>query len=98
MRAAAEGRSGGALASLLPAANSAEEAAAHSAELLELLRGLSGVRLLDAQAGREIDVLVERGGMGRAADFTPVAMPGAKPGTLISARVAGHDGTRLLLL
>ena len=53
---------------------------------------------LDAQAGREIDVLVERGGMGRAADFTPVAMPGAKPGTLISARVAGHDGTRLLLL
>ncbi len=52
---------------------------------------------LEAQAGREIRVLVERGGIGRAEDFTPVTMPGAVPGDLIDGRVAGHDGVRLLL-
>ena len=52
---------------------------------------------LDKQAGRVIRVLAERGGSGRAEDFTAVATPGAEPGSLVAARVAGHDGTRLIL-
>jgi threonylcarbamoyladenosine tRNA methylthiotransferase MtaB len=52
---------------------------------------------LEKQTGRSIRVLAERGGTGRAEDFTPAAAPGAAPGTMIAARVAGHDGARLLL-
>ncbi|MDB5642082.1 MAG: 2-methylthioadenine synthase [Hyphomicrobiales bacterium] len=52
---------------------------------------------LDRQVGREIVVLAERGGSGRAEDFTAVATPGVAPGALFTARVAGHDGTRLTL-
>jgi threonylcarbamoyladenosine tRNA methylthiotransferase MtaB len=52
---------------------------------------------LGKQVGRSIRVLAERGGTGRAEDFTPAATPGAEPGTMIDARVAGHDGSRLLL-
>ncbi len=54
-------------------------------------------RHLDAQVGREIRVLAERGGKGRAADFTPVHAPGQEPGTLFSGVVGGHDGRALLL-
>jgi threonylcarbamoyladenosine tRNA methylthiotransferase MtaB len=52
---------------------------------------------LEKQIGRSIRVLAERGGTGRAEDFTPAAAPGAAPGTMIVARFAGHDGARLLL-
>ena len=52
---------------------------------------------LEAQVGRTIIVLTERGGTGRAEDFTPVATPARPPGALFEARVAGHDGSRLLL-
>jgi threonylcarbamoyladenosine tRNA methylthiotransferase MtaB len=64
------------------------------------LRGKGAVALdehLQKQTGRHIRVLTERGGTGRAEDFTPVATPDAAPGMLIDARVAGHDGARLLL-
>jgi threonylcarbamoyladenosine tRNA methylthiotransferase MtaB len=50
---------------------------------------------LDAQIGRRITVLAERGGRGRAEDFTPVHLPGAKPGALMSVNVIGHDGRAL---
>ena len=39
-------------------------------------------RHLRAQAGRRVDVLAERGGTGRAPDFTPVAPAALAPGTL----------------
>jgi threonylcarbamoyladenosine tRNA methylthiotransferase MtaB len=55
------------------------------------------LRHLDAQIGRRITVLAERGGKGRAEDFTPVDMPASEPGTLISGEVIGHDGRALLL-
>jgi threonylcarbamoyladenosine tRNA methylthiotransferase MtaB len=52
---------------------------------------------LEAQVGRAISVLTERGGTGRAQDFTPVATPGRPAGEMFEARVAGHDGARLFL-
>ncbi len=52
---------------------------------------------LSAQVGRTIDVLAERGGCGRAHDFTLVATPGVEPGALFRATVAGHDGAKLIL-
>jgi threonylcarbamoyladenosine tRNA methylthiotransferase MtaB len=55
------------------------------------------LRHLDAQIRRRITALAERGGKGRAEDFTPVFLPGAEPGTLIAGEVNGHDGHALLL-
>jgi threonylcarbamoyladenosine tRNA methylthiotransferase MtaB len=52
---------------------------------------------LEAQVGRTIVVLTERGGTGRAQDFTPVDTPDCPPGVLFEARVTGHDGSRLLI-
>jgi threonylcarbamoyladenosine tRNA methylthiotransferase MtaB len=54
-------------------------------------------RHLQAQLGRRISVLAERGGKGRAEDFTPVLTPGSEPGTLIAGEVIGHDRGALLL-
>ncbi len=52
---------------------------------------------LASQIGRQVRILAERGGHGRAEDFTLVATPDLAAGTLIEARVAAHDGTRLIL-
>ncbi len=52
---------------------------------------------LDRQTGRDIRILTERGGTGRAEDFTPVVTHGLPAGEMIAARVAGHDGARLVL-
>ena len=61
-------------------------------------RGEAAVRAhLDAQIGRSITVLTERGGTGRAEDFTLVATPQQDAGRMFAACVAGHDGARLLL-
>jgi threonylcarbamoyladenosine tRNA methylthiotransferase MtaB len=54
-------------------------------------------RHLAAQIGRRVTVLAERGGKGRAEDFTPVRMPDTEPGTLIGGEVAGHNGEALIL-
>ena len=54
-------------------------------------------RHLDAQTGHRIVALAERGGKGRAEDFTPVHLPGAEPGTLVAGEVTGHDGRALRL-
>ncbi|QGY02694.1 tRNA (N(6)-L-threonylcarbamoyladenosine(37)-C(2))-methylthiotransferase MtaB [Methylobacterium mesophilicum SR1.6/6] len=54
-------------------------------------------RHLDAQVGRRLTVLAERGGVGRSADFTAVRLPADKaPGTFHSIAIAGHDGARLI--
>ncbi|SDA34334.1 threonylcarbamoyladenosine tRNA methylthiotransferase MtaB [Methylobacterium sp. UNC378MF] len=54
-------------------------------------------RHLDAQVGRRLTVLAERGRIGRSADFTAVRLPGAaEAGTFHDVAIAGHDGTRLI--
>jgi threonylcarbamoyladenosine tRNA methylthiotransferase MtaB len=54
-------------------------------------------RHLDAQVGRRLTVLAERGGVGRSADFTAVRLAAPlEPGTILDVAVAGHDGTRLI--
>ena len=54
-------------------------------------------RHLDAQVGRTLSVLVERPGIGRAEDFTEVRLAGAHlAGHIVSVRVVGHDGRRVL--
>ncbi len=52
---------------------------------------------LGAQFGKQLVFLTERGGVGRAADFTLARTPGVEAGELIEARVAGHDGRALTL-
>jgi threonylcarbamoyladenosine tRNA methylthiotransferase MtaB len=54
-------------------------------------------RFLDAQAGSEVEVLMERDGVGRTRQFTEIRLspPSAPAGTLLRARVRGHDGHRL---
>lgn len=52
-------------------------------------------RHLDAQQGKRLRLLVERGGMARAADFTLARTPGVAAGRLIEAQVTGHDGRAL---
>ncbi|WCS24908.1 tRNA (N(6)-L-threonylcarbamoyladenosine(37)-C(2))-methylthiotransferase MtaB [Methylobacterium sp. NMS14P] len=54
-------------------------------------------RHLDAQVGRRLTVLAERGGVGRSPDFTAVRLPGAaEAGTFHTVAIAGHDGARLI--
>ena len=53
-------------------------------------------RHLDAQAGRTLPVLTERGGRGRAPDFTPVRLrEPLAAGVLTTVRIEGHDGREL---
>jgi threonylcarbamoyladenosine tRNA methylthiotransferase MtaB len=65
------------------------------------LRALAADRLalrLEQHVGTDAEVLVERG-MGRLADFAPVALPeglGAAPGSLVRLSLTGHDQSRLL--
>jgi threonylcarbamoyladenosine tRNA methylthiotransferase MtaB len=53
------------------------------------------LRHLEAQRGRRLSVLTERGGLGRAADFTPMRTPGAAPGLMLEMIATGHDGRAL---
>jgi threonylcarbamoyladenosine tRNA methylthiotransferase MtaB len=52
-------------------------------------------RHLRGRIGRTLLVLAERGGIGRAPDFTPVSIGRAKPGSFTKVAVAGHDGRKL---
>jgi threonylcarbamoyladenosine tRNA methylthiotransferase MtaB len=54
-------------------------------------------RHLDRQRGKTIVFLTERGGVGRAADFTLARTPGAEAGMMIEGCVAGHDGKAVTL-
>jgi threonylcarbamoyladenosine tRNA methylthiotransferase MtaB len=48
-----------------------------------------------AQVGRRLQILTERGGQGRADDFTPVLTPGLAPGQMIHAIATGFDAHAL---
>ena len=63
------------------------------------LREAGAARLathLRAQAGKTLRVLTERGGMGRAEDFTAVRTGGMEPGEIIEVKISGDDGAALL--
>jgi threonylcarbamoyladenosine tRNA methylthiotransferase MtaB len=49
-------------------------------------------RHLDAQIGKRLRVLTERGGTARAEDFTPMRTPDAEPGLTLHMRATEHDG------
>ncbi|TCT05158.1 tRNA (N(6)-L-threonylcarbamoyladenosine(37)-C(2))-methylthiotransferase MtaB [Aquabacter spiritensis] len=54
-------------------------------------------RHLSGAVGARRSILVEIGGGGRTEHFTPVRLArAAAPGTLLEARIAGHDGARLI--
>jgi threonylcarbamoyladenosine tRNA methylthiotransferase MtaB len=54
-------------------------------------------RHLDAQVGGTYQVLTERGGLGRTAQFTPVKLVSPlAPGMILDLMVTGHDGRQLL--
>jgi threonylcarbamoyladenosine tRNA methylthiotransferase MtaB len=51
---------------------------------------------LDAQAGAEVEVLIERQGLGRTRQFTEISLTAPVPdGAILRARVSSHDGQRL---
>ena len=50
---------------------------------------------LESLVGTEQRVLVENGGKGHADNFAPVQVPGAR-GDIVTARIAGRDGDRLI--
>ena len=53
-------------------------------------------RFLDRHANSEVQLLVEKGGIGRTPQFAEMRVPPAIPaGALVRARVSGHDGQRL---
>jgi threonylcarbamoyladenosine tRNA methylthiotransferase MtaB len=53
-------------------------------------------RFLAAQTGSEVEVLMERDGVGRTRHYAEIRLPAAvRSGALLRARVEGHDGTRL---
>jgi threonylcarbamoyladenosine tRNA methylthiotransferase MtaB len=53
-------------------------------------------RHLDRQIGRRLQLLMERGGKGRAQDFTGVRVTQPpQPGTFTEVRITGHDGRDL---
>jgi len=65
----------------------------------QALREIGAARLLahlDAQIGKSLRVLCERGGTGHAADFTEVATPGLPAGLMANLAIIGHDGRRLI--
>ena len=50
---------------------------------------------LDSMGGRTDMLLVERNAIARTENFTAVDFPGHAPGTLVAARITGHDGRHL---
>jgi len=54
-------------------------------------------RRLAAEVGGTRNVLIESATQGRTEHFVPVAVAGDTPGMVRTLRVAGHDGTRLLV-
>jgi threonylcarbamoyladenosine tRNA methylthiotransferase MtaB len=52
-------------------------------------------RRLEAKIGRAAPILMERGGVGRTADFTPVRVDGVAPGAMCEALIEASDGREL---
>ncbi len=72
------------------------EVIAARAKALRLAGAAALARHLDAQKGRTLCLLTERGGTARAEDFTRVRIGHLPAGRLITAEITGHDGTMLL--
>jgi threonylcarbamoyladenosine tRNA methylthiotransferase MtaB len=51
---------------------------------------------LARQVGRRLEVLMERGGTGRARDFTQVRLGDVPQGQIVEAAIEGHDGKTLV--
>ena len=65
------------------------------AALLRLAGQAALVRHLDRQVGRNLNGLVERGGVARAEDFTEIAFSGeADVGSVVAFSITGHDGKK----
>ena len=83
-----------------PAARMPQVAPALARERGRRMRAAGDRRLaahLGSFVGRELEVLTEKGGKGRAADFTLVRLPdGTGPGLLQPVLVTGHDGRSLI--
>ena len=58
------------------------------------------IRHLQTHIGEETAVLIERGNLGRLADFTPVEIETkrSEAGRPVRARIIGHDQTKLRAL
>lgn len=81
-----------------PAARMPQLAAGLAKERARRLREIGDRALrrhLRAQIGRTVSVLAERGGRGRAPDFTVVNVGAAAPGAVSPWLVTGHDGRHL---
>lgn len=53
-------------------------------------------RFLGAHAGSEVEVLIEKDGVGRTRQFAEMHLTGeVAPGAMVRAHVSGHDGQRL---
>ncbi len=52
---------------------------------------------LQGLVGTHQKLLVERNEMAHSEDFTLVSVPGHQPGTLIEAKISGHNGRHLIL-
>ena len=60
-------------------------------------KGAQRLRLhLEAQQGRILEVLTERGGIARARDFTMVKVGDVAPGQLRSAKIVSQERERLI--
>eukprot|EP01037_Dinobryon_pediforme_P016676 gene16676-16856_t len=57
---------------------------------------VSFLRHLQAQEGKTLRVLSERGGIGRTEDFTPVVLGDIEPNLLLDVKISGHNGKALL--
>jgi threonylcarbamoyladenosine tRNA methylthiotransferase MtaB len=82
-----------------PAAKMPQVAAAEVKDRAARLRRSGSAALrrhLNAQIGKSLSVLVERGGIARSADFTPVRGLSDLPGNIVEAKITGHDGKRLI--
>jgi threonylcarbamoyladenosine tRNA methylthiotransferase MtaB len=54
-------------------------------------------RHLQGQTGKRLRILTERGGMGRADDFTPVRTPGLPPGLMFHSDATGFEAGALIV-
>jgi threonylcarbamoyladenosine tRNA methylthiotransferase MtaB len=52
---------------------------------------------LTSEIGATRHVLIESARQGRTEHFLPVAISGATPGAVLSLKIAGHDGARLMI-
>ena len=51
---------------------------------------------LECENGAERQVLMETNGMGRTEQFTPVLLDGIDPGTMVTTKIIGHNGQKLI--